>query len=238
MPEQRQEDPTSFFNFLRVPPEMFDELVARLSPRCTKQDTNYRKAIEPVLKIAIAMRHLASGDKYASMMFDFRFPHNTMSVVAREVCQVIVEEYKNEVISCPITTKEWRPIAEQFKRRWNVSHACAALDGKHVAWKKPSNTEILYYNYKGFCSIVLMALLDADHKFLWVDVRGHGHMSDAQIFNESELKECLEHGTIGLTSADHMPNDDKNMKYFFIAVRTSKTTCERINNSKSELEAS
>ena len=101
MPELRHEDPASFFNFLRVSPDIFDELVARLGPRCTKQDTRYRKAIEPGLKIAMTIRHLASGDKYASMKYDFRVPHNTMSILVREVCQAIVDEYKSEVISLP-----------------------------------------------------------------------------------------------------------------------------------------
>ena len=45
-----------------------------------KQDTPYRKALEPGLKLAMTMRKLASGDRYASMKFDFRVPHNTMSV--------------------------------------------------------------------------------------------------------------------------------------------------------------
>ena len=90
MPELRYEDPVSFFNFLRVPPDMFDELLNRLGPRITKQDTRYRKALEPGLKLAMTLRHLASGDKYASMKFDFRVPHNTMSVCVRDVCQAII----------------------------------------------------------------------------------------------------------------------------------------------------
>ena len=216
MPELRHEDPASFFNFLRVPPEMFDELLARLGPRCTKQDTRYRKAIEPGLKIAVTLRHLASGDKYSSMKFDFRVPHNTIYVIVRGVCHAIVEEYKNEVITCPTTPEEWRIIANQFARRWNIPHACAALDGKHVASRKPKSSGSIYYNYKHFYSIVLMGLVDADYKFLWIDVGGHGHMSDAQIFNYSELKECLADGTIGLPAADHLPNDDKDTPYIFL----------------------
>ena len=49
MVELRREDPASFQNFLRIQPEMFDELLARVGPRITKQDTNYRKAINNVL---------------------------------------------------------------------------------------------------------------------------------------------------------------------------------------------
>lgn len=85
MPELRNEDTASFFNFLRMPPVMFDELLARLVPLITKQDTNYRNAIEPGLKLAMTIRHLATGDRYASMKFDFRVSHNTISLCVREV---------------------------------------------------------------------------------------------------------------------------------------------------------
>ena len=216
MPELRYEDPVSFFNFLRVPPDMFDELLNRLGPRITKQDTRYRKALEPGLKLAMTLRHLASGDKYASMKFDFRVPHNTMSVCVRDVCQAIIEEYKDECIQCPTTVAEWREISEDFRRRWNVPHACGAIDGKHVACRRPRNSGSLYFNYKGFFSIVLLGLVDADYKFLWLDVGGYGHMSDAQIFNASELKECLEDNSIGLPAADPLPNDDRPTPYYIL----------------------
>ena len=216
MCELRYEDPASYFNFLRVPPDMFDELLDRLGPLITKQDTPYRKAFEPGLKLAMTMRHLASGDRYASMKFDFRVPHNTMSVCVREVCQAIIDEYNDECIQCPTTAAEWRGIYEAFGRRWNVPHACAAFDGKHVACRRPRNSGSLYYNYKSFFSIVLMGLVDSDYKFLWIDVGGCGLMSDAQLFNASELKEFLEDNSIGFPLADPLPNDDRPTPYIIL----------------------
>ena len=213
MPELRHEDPASFINFIRIPPEMFDELITRIGPRCTKRDTNFRKAIEPEMKIAIT---LAAGDNYSSMKYNFRVPQNTISVIVREVCEVIVEEYKNEVITCPSTPEEWKAIAEQFERRWNVPHAVGALDGKHIAIRKPNDSGSLYRNYKGFSSVDLMGLVNADYKFIWIDNVGFGHMSDFQIFNDSELKECILNGTIGWPQPDKLPNDDKVTPYFIL----------------------
>lgn len=63
---------------------------------------------------------------------------------------------------------------------------------------------------------MLLALVDADYKFLWIDIGGFGSMSDAQIFNDSELKECLEDETIGFPDSDPMPNDSQNMPYFIL----------------------
>jgi hypothetical protein len=76
-------------------------------------------------------------------------------------------------------------ISAEFERRWNVPHSCGALDGTHVAYRRPRKSGSTYLNYKGFFSIVLMGLVDADYKFFWADVGGYGHMSDAQIFNAS-----------------------------------------------------
>ena len=214
--ELRMEDQQSFFNFLRMPPEMFDELLNRVGPRIRRVDTRLRKALETRLKLTFTIRHLASGDKYLTLQFDFRVALNTISVFIPEVCQAIVGEYKHEAISCPTTQDEWRVISEKIQRRWNAPHACGALDGKHVAIRCPPKTGSLFHNYKGFFSFVLLALVDADYKFLWIDIGGFGSMSDTQIFNHSELKECLEDGTIIFPDSDPMPNDSQNIPYFIL----------------------
>lgn len=109
-------------NFLRMPPAMLDEIFARLGPLITKQVTNYRNAIEPGLKLAMTIRHLATGDRYASMKFDFRVPHNTISLCVREVCQAIINEYKDECMQCPTTVEELR--AMQFPQNLVVDGTC------------------------------------------------------------------------------------------------------------------
>ena len=60
----------------------------------------------------------------------------------------------------------------------------------------------IHHNYKRFFCIVPMGLVNADYKYLCLEVGGHRYMSDAQMFNESELKDCLVNGTIGLPPVD------------------------------------
>ncbi|XP_064622533.1 uncharacterized protein LOC135484782 [Lineus longissimus] len=141
------------------------------------------------------------------MKYGWRVPHNYQSLVVREVCQAIIDEYMPEVMTCPTTPEGWRAISDKFLQKWNFPHTCGALDGKHIACKCPPKSGSQYFNYKGFYSVVLMALVDAEYKFIWSDLGGTGSASDAQIYNNSEIKEFAEDGTIGFPAPDPLPND-------------------------------
>ena len=92
-----------------------------------------------------------------------------------------------------------------------------ALDGKHIAIRCPANGGSLYYNYKGFHSIVLMGLVDADYKFIYVSIGASASGSDGGVFAETDLKATLEDGSIGLPEPSPLPNDDKPMPYHIVA---------------------
>ena len=68
--ELRLEDEGSFYDYLRMEPAMFDELLQRIGPRITKQDTNWRNSLEPGLKLSVTLRYLATGDKYPTLQPD------------------------------------------------------------------------------------------------------------------------------------------------------------------------
>jgi hypothetical protein len=141
--ELRNEDQQCFQNFMRMALEMFDELLATVSPRITKQHTWYRQQLEPgLLKLAPTLRHLASGSTYSAMKYGWRVPHNAQSLIVREVCQAIIDEYMPHVMTCPTTPEGWRAISDKFLKRWNFPHTCGALDGKC-----PPKSGSHYFNY-------------------------------------------------------------------------------------------
>ena len=140
-------------------PDMFDELLTKGGPRITKQNTNYREALDAGLKVALTLRHLVSGTKYHSMSYGWRVPHNTISLLIPNVCQAITDEYtKDEVMKCSTTPGEWRAISDKFAERWKFPNACGALHGKHVNGKCAPN------------SGSIMAHVDSDYKFIWADI--------------------------------------------------------------------
>ena len=55
---------------------------------------------------------------------------NTICLVLPKVCEAIVEEYKDGVLQCPANPEEWNKVEEVFRKKWNISHAVGAINGK------------------------------------------------------------------------------------------------------------
>ena len=87
----------------------------------------------------------------------------------------------------PRNCDDWKLIASDFWSRWQFPHCLGALDGKHVVLLKPWKSGSLYFNYKGTCSIVLMALVDANLRFIAISCGAMGRNSDGRIFSRSAL---------------------------------------------------
>ena len=215
--DELKKDVKDFRNFLRKDYEIYQEILTRIEHRINPKKSMYRKPLTAGIKLAITLRYLALGDSYHSLMYGFRVAHNTISKVIRQVCDAIVAEFAEEVIPCPQTPKEWKNIANQFRDRWQLYNCAGALDGKHIAIQCPPRGGSLYYNYKGYHSIFLMALVDAEYKFIWVEVGGNGSAGDAQVFNNSELKEAIDKSELGLPDPAPLPNDDKPMPFYIAA---------------------
>ncbi len=97
MVELRIEDPAVFQTFVKCEPAMFQELVDRLTSLISKLNTNYRKALDPGLKVAITLCYLATGDSSKSLQYGFRVAYNTICLLIAEVSSAIVDAYHEEV---------------------------------------------------------------------------------------------------------------------------------------------
>ena len=189
MVELETESPGDFVGYPRMEPVMFHDLVQRLTPRLTKQATNYRKPLCTGIKIAGTLRFLATGNSYRSLAFSFRVANCTISLFDREVCDAIIEEFGDEVVKTPSTHEEWQQLSSNLERRqMELSTCIGAMDGKHLAIKAPSELGSLYYHYKEFFSITLLGVVDADYMFIWADVGSNGSTSDGGVFNRSDRK--------------------------------------------------
>ena len=92
------------------------------------------------------------------------------------------------LLQVPKTETEWELIADNFYSQWQFLHCISALDGKHVLIQQPTDSGSFFFNYKHSFSIVLLALVDAEYKFLYVDIGCNGRVADGGVF-----KNCLLH---------------------------------------------
>ncbi|GFR31168.1 DDE Tnp4 domain-containing protein [Trichonephila clavata] len=79
------------------------------------------------------------------------------------------------------------------------------MDGKHIIIKPPSHSGAMYRDYRGFFSIVLLTLVDANLKFLFVDVGANGRVSDAGGWGKSKLRQAVTNGELNIPEAAALP---------------------------------
>ncbi|XP_036340161.1 protein ALP1-like isoform X2 [Rhagoletis pomonella] len=107
----------------------------------------------------------------------------------------------------------WKSIEGDFSQKWNYPNCIGALDGKYVQIFAPPKTGSLYFNYKKFFSIMLLALVDADYKFIYVNVGEQGKNSDAGIYSRSDLAEKLENNTLNIPAPKSPPGTDVKLPH-------------------------
>ena len=140
MVKLRNYDVQLFTYYLRMPLDMFQFLLNWLTPRLQKKDTKFRRPLEPGLKLAVVLRHLAAGDNYPSLQYNFPDTHSPA------FCQMSVRlsSMNLQKRRCSATSPAMDgEVALQFQRRWNVSHALCAMGGKHVVIKCPIMVRLL-----------------------------------------------------------------------------------------------
>ena len=210
--------PKKYKNFLRMDETIFQELVERVRPIIQKQSTNWREPINVGLRLAITLRFLATGDSYRTLAYAFLVAPNTISSIVPETCRAIVAVLGDEVLKMPNTPEGWREVAKGFEDRWNLPHCIGAIDGKHIRIRNPAHAGSLYFNYKKFFSIVLLAVVDSDYKFRFVDVGACGSESDAGIYAQSHLAQMLQNNAANLPPAEPIQGEPtgRPTEYFLV----------------------
>lgn len=95
------------------------------------------------------------------------------------------------LLQVPNTEEQWKEIQRLFEVKWNFPQCCGAIDGKHIQIKRPPNSVSDFYNYKGTYSVILLALVDYDYKFLYIDVGTNGRANDGSVFKVSTLNAAM-----------------------------------------------
>ncbi|XP_023721207.1 protein ANTAGONIST OF LIKE HETEROCHROMATIN PROTEIN 1 [Cryptotermes secundus] len=163
----------------------FEELLCKIKPRLLRKNTKMRMAIPTE-----ELRYLASGNSLTDIEEMYSVGQPTAGNIVRRVCTVIWDIMKEECIPIP-TTEKWYEIVKCFETRAHFPHCIGAVDGKHIIIIRLYRSGSLFFNYKHYFSILLLALADSNYQFVCVDVGSYGKDSDCSIFKNSSLWTAL-----------------------------------------------
>lgn len=74
-----------------------------------------------------------------------------------------------------------------------------------------------FFNYKGYFSIVLFGVMDANYRFLYFHVGSQGRISDGGVFETTSFKKLLTDCKLNLPECGTLPGRNKLVPYVFLA---------------------
>ena len=181
-----------------------EHLLSLVGPLITRQDTNYRKAIPAAERLMLTVRFFASGDPQISFTYLFRMGKKTVSRIISETSRAIHLVLKTVYFSAPKIKEQWKKISEDFEMLWQFPHVIGAIDGKHMRIQNPNKCDSLYYNYKGFFSVQLLAVCDPKCNFIFADVGQYGSNNDCAVLKNSIIGQKLANGSLKIPDAEKM----------------------------------
>ncbi|XP_075199561.1 uncharacterized protein LOC142302391 [Anomaloglossus baeobatrachus] len=196
--------PAKFQAYCRLTVDMFDTILDTLRPHLQLQDTSMRQCISPEQRLLVTLRFLATGMSYGALHFDFLLGTSTICGIVRLTCDALWLHLKNQVMPQP-TCEKWLQIAHGFYEVTKFPHCIGALDGKHIRVRKPPNSGSRYFNFHKFFSVVILALVDTNYKFIYVDIGAYGSASDARIFRSTRLARRMISMDLNLPTPSPLP---------------------------------
>ncbi|XP_049520516.1 putative nuclease HARBI1 [Dermacentor silvarum] len=197
--ELRQVDPEYHFKYFRMTKAKFDHLLSLVYERILHAP-NHRRPIRPAERLAVTLRFLATGASMQDIAMSYCMHATAVAGILKETLPAIWDCLSPLVLKPPAAA-DWVKIRRAYSSKWNFPNVVGSIDGKHFAIQCPDNSGSDYFNYKGFYSIVLLAVADADYRFTLVEVGAQGRTSDGAFFNDSSIREVFEHGSLELPTA-------------------------------------
>lgn len=172
----------------------------------------------------LTLRFLATGETFQSLSYSTRIAQCTISkfvpAVLNAICVALLGKYLkvnldcnklvqlqdlNNLLKVPATKKQWEAIAQDFYNQWQIPNVIGAMDGKHIVFRPPKSAGSHYYNYKGTHSIVLLALVDANYSFIYINVGTNGRVSNGGVYDDCDFSIALNQTTLNIPDDKPLP---------------------------------
>ena len=158
---------------------------------------------------------MVTGESFGSLSYQFRVGRSTVHEIIKETSNAIWETLQPQYLPVP-NEHQWEEIARTFFDKCNIPCCIGSIDGKHCRLRCPAGGGSLFYNYKEYHSIVLLAIADANCCFTLIDVGSYGRNSDSSVFTESNMGKAFISGCLGIPQSREIPNTATKIPCFLV----------------------
>ncbi|XP_036317812.1 putative nuclease HARBI1, partial [Rhagoletis pomonella] len=166
-------------------------------------------------RVSLTLLHLGHAAPIQTLAWSYKLGRTTVRNIILETCDVFWRLLSPIYVAEP-TEEQYKDIANDFQTMWNMANCVGAIDGKHIALQCPRKSGSMFFNYKKFHSIVLMAACDAKYTFTAVSIGSYGSQSDAGIFQVSEFGQSLISNTLPLPPDRPLRSGAEPFPHFFV----------------------
>lgn len=132
------------------------------------------------------MYRLATAAEELTVAHVFGISRSSVNLIFREFCSVVVSQLEPQRMGIPrahelVEHVQWLAASTGF------AQGVGALDGCHIEVCPPKEHASDYYNYKGWYSVISLAVVNHAYKFLYTNVGSPGRNHGAAVFDGSRL---------------------------------------------------
>lgn len=137
-------------------------------------------------KVAVSLYYLASCCEYRIVANQFGIHKATVCKTIHEFVKatnkILIEKY----LHFPNET-EAITISSHFEQRSKIPNIIGFIDGTHIPILPPSKGYRDFVNRKGWPSLILQAVVDAEYKFIDISIKTTGRSHDSTALMNSYL---------------------------------------------------
>ncbi|CAF2119842.1 unnamed protein product [Rotaria magnacalcarata] len=169
----------------------YSALMKQIEPYLRKTKTNCREPIPVEKKVCCALYCLGSSAELRTIGNLFGIGKSTSSEILHEFCSIMIELFIYNLVKFPDNHQEIKDTSSKFLRKFGYPMCIGAVDGTHISIKPPLGLETDYFNYKKYHSVIMLAVVNADLGFTYINVGAPGRCNDASVYSQSNLSDVI-----------------------------------------------
>ena len=180
--------------------------VTNLVREALSSETSRSNPLTPEMKVIITLRYLAIGKMQQCASDDLGPSQSSISRAISQTVDALADgNVLKRFIKFPTTQDRADRNKEDFLAIANFPNIVGVIDGTHVRIVAPKEEEEAYVNRKGYHSLNVQVVFDANYRILDILPKWPGSVHDARILNSSGLARLFDGGYVPL--GNHLLGD-------------------------------